>query len=78
MVSPEIDIPNRVTGESLPGVCFVTDVKPFHDFIKRISSLEEAKTKAEITEPSIAGDVVPAPDYSRSHQKQKRRCSGSG
>jgi hypothetical protein len=28
-VSPEIDIPNRVTGESLPGVCFVTDVKPF-------------------------------------------------
>ncbi|MDQ7838930.1 MAG: serine protease [Thermodesulfobacteriota bacterium] len=53
-------IPNRITGESLPGVCFVTAVKPFHEFMKDIASLEQAKTKAEIAEPSTASDMVPA------------------
>lgn len=39
-------IPNRATGESLPGVCCVTDIKPFHEFIKDIKTLEEAREKA--------------------------------
>lgn len=53
-------IPNRVTGESLPGVCFVTAIKPFHEFIKDIASLEEAREKAQKTEQLTSGDVIPA------------------
>jgi hypothetical protein len=40
-------IPNRVTGESLPGVCFVASIMPFYDFIKGIKSLDEARKKSE-------------------------------
>lgn len=52
-------IPNRVTGESLPGVCFVTGIKPFYAFIKDIASLEEAREKAQKAEQLASGDVVP-------------------
>lgn len=40
-------IPNRATGESLPGVCFVVGINPFYDFIKDIKSVEEASEKAK-------------------------------
>lgn len=39
-------IPNRAGGETLPGVCFITGVYPFHEFIKGIDSLEQARDKA--------------------------------
>lgn len=35
-------IPNRATGETLPGVCYVVDVSPFHD---RLNSMETIKGK---------------------------------
>jgi len=38
-------IPNRSTGESLPGVAVVQDVRQFHDVISRFRSLDEAKSK---------------------------------
>jgi hypothetical protein len=40
-------IPNRATGESLPGVCFVVGIHPFYEFIKDIKSVEEAQEKAK-------------------------------
>ena len=40
-------IPSRATGESLPGVCFVVGIHPFHEFIRGIKSLEEAQEKIE-------------------------------
>jgi hypothetical protein len=39
-------IPNKVSGDTLPGVCFITGVYPFHEFIKGIDSLEHAREKA--------------------------------
>jgi hypothetical protein len=39
-------IPSRAGGETLPGVCFITGIYPFHDFIKGIVSLEQARDKA--------------------------------
>lgn len=38
-------IPNRATGESLPGVCFVASIHRFYDFIKTIKSVAEAREK---------------------------------
>jgi len=40
-------IPNRATREVLPGLCVVKSVKPFHGFLKRIKSWEEAQQKAK-------------------------------
>jgi len=40
-------IPNRATGESLPGVCSVTAIHPFYDIIKEVESLDEARKKSE-------------------------------
>jgi hypothetical protein len=55
-------IPNRATGESLPGVCFVVGIHRFYDFIKTIKSVEEARNKAkeivkEKPDSSEAGSV---------------------
>ena len=36
-------IPNRVFGESLPGVSFVAGIYPFYEIIKGIESLEDAR-----------------------------------
>jgi hypothetical protein len=52
-------IPNRITGENLPGVCYVSGVDPFHEFMKDINSLEEARTKGEVTEHATSSDMVP-------------------
>jgi hypothetical protein len=43
-------IPNRVTGETLPGLGIIRDVYQFHELLKRIRSFEEAK--AQETPPS--------------------------
>lgn len=36
-------LPNRATGDSLPGLSVVRDVEQFHDIAKRFASLDEAK-----------------------------------
>jgi hypothetical protein len=36
-------IPNRATGDVLPGLAVARHIFPFHDLIKRFRSLEEAK-----------------------------------
>jgi hypothetical protein len=38
-------IPNRRVGESLPGLLQAQDLSAFHDYIKRITDLDEAKEK---------------------------------
>jgi hypothetical protein len=38
-------IANRVTGETLPGMCVVGDVTRFHEVINHFKSMEEAKKK---------------------------------
>lgn len=52
-------IPNRMmTGESLPGVCFVVGMHSFYQFIKQIKSVEEAQEKQKQleAEQSSGGD----------------------
>jgi len=43
-------IPNRATGESLPGVCVVVGISPFYKFMKVINSTEDAREKANQVE----------------------------
>ena len=40
-------IPNRATGEALPGVCVIRSVTPYQPMLKAISSLDEAKKGEE-------------------------------
>lgn len=40
-------IPNRQTGEALPGLCVVKDVKHLQDFVQRMQSMKQAKEAAE-------------------------------
>jgi hypothetical protein len=40
-------IPNRATGEALPGLCLITDVAHFYDTIETLESLDEAKKEEE-------------------------------
>lgn len=40
-------VPNRATGETLPGVCLIRDVGPYQDALKTVTSLEEAAEKAK-------------------------------
>jgi hypothetical protein len=39
-------IPNRVAGDTLPGVCFVAGIYPFYEFLKGIESIEQGQAKA--------------------------------
>ncbi len=48
-------IPNRVMGEALPGVCFVTGIDAFQTIVKDIDTLEEAREKAQETEQQDRG-----------------------
>ncbi|MDP3182279.1 MAG: serine protease [Desulfobaccales bacterium] len=50
-------IPNRATGESLPGVCFVASIHRFYDFIKEIKSVEEAREKAKEIEKETSASA---------------------
>lgn len=38
-------IPNRATGDVLPGVALIRDVEKLHDIVERFKSLDEAKTQ---------------------------------
>ncbi len=53
-------IPNRATGESLPGVAVVRDATHFHDTAGRFRSLDEAKeAESPPSEPGAADPVDP-------------------
>jgi len=41
-------IPNRATGEVLPGLCVLRDVKQLQDIVKELSSFERAKKEENI------------------------------
>lgn len=55
-------IPNRATGESLPGVCFVAGISPLYHVVKEIKSLDDAEVmvKQIEAEQSLAGNVLKA------------------
>jgi hypothetical protein len=40
-------IPNRATGEVLPGVCVVRSVEPYHETLMKLKSFDEANEKAK-------------------------------
>jgi len=47
-------IPNRATGESLPGLCVVADVTQLQNDVKHFKSVEEAKEEETTTPPPNA------------------------
>jgi hypothetical protein len=49
-------IPNRATGETLPGLAVVTDVVEFHEMVARFKSVEEAQSQQ-----TSGADVPSAP-----------------
>lgn len=51
-------IPNRATGESLPGVCLVSGISPLYHVVKEIKSLDDAEDKAK----QIEAEQSPASD----------------
>lgn len=54
-------MPNRATGEPLPGLAVVQDVTQFHDIAQRFRNLDEAKSKE--TPPEATAEAgQPAPD----------------
>lgn len=55
-------MPNRVTGETLPGLGIIRDVYQFHEVIKNFQSFEEAK--AQETPPSDNPPPPPPSDES--------------
>ena len=56
-------VPNRATGEALPGVCVIRDVKPFHEDLKELRSIDEAKEKeAEAAQRASAEGEENAPE----------------
>ncbi len=53
-------VPNRATGETLPGLGIVRDVTHFHELIGQLKSVDEAKAKeAPPTEPPQAATQEP-------------------
>ncbi len=52
-------VPNRATGETLPGVCLIRDVSPYQDALKEVHSLEEAAEKAKEQEALHEGKDIP-------------------
>jgi hypothetical protein len=50
-------VPNRLTGETLPGLAVVTDCAEFHDMVAGFKSLEEAQSQQTLPE---AAPAVPA------------------
>lgn len=61
-------VPNRATGEALPGVCVIRDVSPYQDALKAVSSLEEAAEKAKEEK-----EGSPAPPTEDQRKKVSRR-----
>lgn len=52
-------IPNRATGVSLPGLCVIRDVTPFHEAIARLKSLTAAKEEAPTPQPPLQPEPPP-------------------
>ena len=48
-------VPNRATGEALPGLSIVSDVAQFHDVIPRFKSLDEAKAQEKTADEPPKG-----------------------
>lgn len=49
-------VPNRATGETLPGVCLIRDVAPYQDALQTVTSLEEAAEKARLEKESTVSE----------------------
>ena len=60
-------IPNRATGEALPGVCVVRNITPYHGRLKLLKSLEEAESLKTLEAPQ------PAKTKKTDPKKQKRK-----
>jgi hypothetical protein len=54
-------IANRATGEALPGLCVIRDVKQLQDLLKRFKSMDEAKEKEKETPPPASPPPPPEP-----------------
>lgn len=54
-------IPNRVTGETLPGVCFVSSVESYLKTLEELKSLEDAQQKAEIQKEQQESENIVKP-----------------
>ena len=52
-------IPNRATGEALPGVCIIQNITPIHSQLEEIKSFEEAQETAEDSDP-VSDESEPA------------------
>ncbi|MCL4475861.1 MAG: serine protease [Nitrospirae bacterium] len=63
-------IPNRATGEPLPGLAVIRSVNQFHDIVERFSSIDQAK--AEETPP---GEAPPVPAHEGENPAQGPRMS---
>jgi len=55
-------IPNRATGEVLPGVCVVTSIEPYQNMLAGLKNLEDAGKKAEEVKKQTLSAVVPPID----------------
>jgi hypothetical protein len=56
-------IPNRATGEPLPGLAVIRDVSYFHDLVKQMKSIDEAKSQQATSQE--ASNVPVKPDQTR-------------
>jgi hypothetical protein len=50
-------VPNRSTGEALPGLAIARDVSYFHEQATTFASMDEARSAQSIPEPPIAQAV---------------------
>ena len=57
-------IPNRATGESLPGVCFIAGIYPIHKMVQAMESFDEAIQKAAEIKESVQEDSSESPGAS--------------
>ena len=70
-------VPNRATGEALPGVCLIRDIAQYQDALKIVSSLEEAAEKAkEEKEEALIEAIESEPDATPAAPKKKVSKSG--
>ena len=60
-------IPNRVTGEALPGVSVIRDISPYRDRLKRFESLEKAHEDAQSVEQYLEPPDAPVDKKTNLH-----------
>ncbi len=66
-------VPNRATGETLPGVCLIQDVYPYQDDLKAVSSLEEAAKKAKEEEEALSETTMRQPNVKPKAKVAKKK-----